>query len=633
MQQMLNPKRFPIHFAYVAVAPFILIALLSSSSYMQSQDCFCRNLENPELTTAAAAATAAVVTASASYLSGDLANARRDLESRGPSPSAAAVPAAGDSQLLPAATTGSVSAFSRGGNDGAGAGANNDAASADDDDSNRPFIYVYDTQSEWTEGMKGRPKEWFSDQYEVESVLTELLMRSNAIRTTDPEKATLFYIPYYSSNHIAHVNKNEKNMMDKSAGEVSKAWHNILTMIRRDYPYFNRTNGRDHFGTSTFDHGRCLALPWVNPDLYGEMFFIVLNGDRLARTIHSSKKRNMQIIGYNYNMTLQPQYPDIPCYMPDRDIVVPAFVGGQLPMVSPFTGNRTMRAIFRFSTQPSHRAPLTHHGHSLRPELLKGAVGEEGGVGGSGMEWGRRGGTDDLPLLSPAGPQGASHAPRPVTYAPSCSVHVQEGEWGKGEGRMYGRQRIKGWSFAARGERQTNKEWQMAVFCICPPGHSQWTSRPFKWALPVGSPSGLSQWALPVGSPSGLSQWALPVGSPSGLSQWTSRPFKALISGCIPVTFFRDHDNPWDDELDYSSFSINIDPDDIASLRSRLETAPVEQLQRGVETVQSPPPSLTPLCRQRMFKWSGNHTQGAKYELMKRLRQRGKQLSSTSLFL
>ncbi|CAI5966422.1 unnamed protein product [Closterium sp. NIES-65] len=499
-QQLLSTKRAPKLVVFVGVASLMLILLLCSSHLQrQSQDCFCPDLENPEQSAAAAV--------SASSLSRDLPSARRDLESRGVSATSAAVPVAGDSQPSPAAATiGSVAAFS-GGNDG-GSGASRDAAR---DDSNQQFIYVYDTQWAWTDKIKGRAKEWYSDQYDVESVVTELLMRSNAIRTTDPEKATLFYVPYYSSNHISHVNKLMKNMMHKSVGEVSKAWHDILTMIRRDYPYFNRTNGRDHFGTSTFDHGRCLALPWVNPDLYGEMFFIVLNGDRLARTIHSSKKRNMQIIGYNYNMTLQPQYPDIPCYMPDRDIVVPAFVGGQLPMVSPFTGDRPMRAIFRFSTQPSHRAPLKHHGHSLRPELLK----------------------------------------------------------------MYGRQRIKGWSFAARGERQTNKEWQMAVFCICPPGHSQ----------------------------------------------WTSRPFKALISGCIPVTFFRDHDNPWDDELDYSSFSINIDPDDIASLRSRLETAPVEQLQRGVETVQ------------RMFKWSGNHTQGAKYELMKRLRQRGKQLSSTSLFV
>ncbi|CAI5534004.1 unnamed protein product [Closterium sp. Naga37s-1] len=220
-------------------------------------------------------------------------HARRDLESRGLSPTSAAVLAARDSQLLPAATIGSVSAFSGSGDDGAGAGGNDKDAAGDDN--NRPFIYVYDTQSEWTEGMKERKKEWFSDQYEVESVLTELLMRSNAIRTTDPEKATLFYVPYFSSNHLAHVNKNEKNMMDKAVGEVSKAWHEILTMIRSDFPYFNRTNGRDHFGTSTFDQGRCHALTWVNPDLYGEMFFVMLNGDRLARTIHASVQRNLQV--------------------------------------------------------------------------------------------------------------------------------------------------------------------------------------------------------------------------------------------------------------------------------------------------------------------------------------------------
>ncbi|CAI5496716.1 unnamed protein product [Closterium sp. Naga37s-1] len=309
-----------------------------------------------------------------------------------------------------------------------------------------------------------------------------------------------------------------KNMMHTSVGEVSKAWHDILTMIRRDFPFFNRTNGRDHFSTSTFDQGRCHALTWVNPDLYGEMFFVMLNGDRLARTIHASVERNLQvrqeklqvregmlqvregklyvwqeklqvregklqvwerklqIIGYTYNSPVQPQFPDIPCYMPDRDIVVPAFIGDQIPMVSPFSGNRPIQAIFRFSAQQGHRAPLMHHGHDLRPELLA----------------------------------------------------------------MYQKQRVKGWSFAAKGENQTNKEWQYSVFCICPSGHSQ----------------------------------------------WTSRPFKALISGCIPVTFFRDHDNPWGDEVDYSAFSINIDPDDIASLRYRLETAPVEQLQRGVEKMQ-----------------------------------------------
>ncbi|CAI5964614.1 unnamed protein product [Closterium sp. NIES-64] len=81
-QQLLSPKRAPELFAFVGVASLLLIGLLCSS-YLQllPQNCFCPNLENPELSTAAAAAAAAATTtASASSLSRDLASARRHLE-------------------------------------------------------------------------------------------------------------------------------------------------------------------------------------------------------------------------------------------------------------------------------------------------------------------------------------------------------------------------------------------------------------------------------------------------------------------------------------------------------------------------------------------------------------------------
>ncbi|CAI5496692.1 unnamed protein product [Closterium sp. Naga37s-1] len=192
-----------------------------------------------------------------------------------------------------------------------------------------------------------------------------------------------------------------------------------------------------------------------------------------------------------------------------------------LPMVSPFTGNRTMRAIFRFSAKQNHRAPLVHQGHDLRPELLK----------------------------------------------------------------MYGRKRIKGWSFALTH-----------ASCVSPPLLPHTHTRADVWAEPhqgveLHSEGGeADEQGVAAGCLLHLPARPLPVDQPplQGRSGWVwvIQVNEALISGCIPVTFFRDHDNPWDDELDYSSFSINIDPDDIASLRSRLDTAPVEQLQRGVERVQ-----------------------------------------------
>ncbi|CAI5532041.1 unnamed protein product, partial [Closterium sp. Naga37s-1] len=65
----------------------------------------------------------------------------------------------------------------------------------------------------------------------------------------------------------------------------------------------------------------------------------------------------------------------------------------------------------------------------------------------------------------------------------------------------------------------------------------------------------------------------------------------ALISGCIPVTFFREHDNPWQDELEYSSFSINIDPDNIWQLKERIDAVRnqpelLQRMQKNVVRVQ-----------------------------------------------
>ena len=73
---------------------------------------------------------------------------------------------------------------------------------------------------------------------------------------------------------------------------------------------------------------------------------------------------------------------------------------------------------------------------------------------------------------------------------------------------------------------------------------------------------------------------------------------QSLLSGCIPVTFFREHDNPWSSHLDYAQFSINIDPARIHALQPTLEAvlqnkAALTQLQHNVARVQ--------VCLMRVF--------------------------------
>ena len=44
--------------------------------------------------------------------------------------------------------------------------------------------------------------------------------------------------------------------------------------------------------------------------------------------------------------------------------------------------------------------------------------------------------------------------------------------------------------FGERGEDDTISDFQKSVFCVCPPGHSQWTSRPFKVRYAYGLAAG-----------------------------------------------------------------------------------------------------------------------------------------------
>ncbi|CAI5511668.1 unnamed protein product [Closterium sp. Naga37s-1] len=128
---------------------------------------------------------------------------------------------------------------------------------------------------------------------------------------------------------------------------------------------------------------------------------------------------------------------------------------------------------------------------------------------------------------------------------------------------------------------------------------------------------------------------------PPGRAQWTVHLAKAILSGCIPVTFLRANDNPWaaslyhhkaaaapsptssasatsaaPSALNYPVFSLNIDPADLHSLPRRLQDAfdqpgLVARLQHNLGLVQD------------MFKWHDSLDQGAGAVLMSRLRRIG----------
>ena len=61
--------------------------------------------------------------------------------------------------------------------------------------------------------------------------------------------------------------------------------------------------------------------------------------------------------------------------------------------------------------------------------------------------------------------------------------------------------------------------------------------------------------------------------APPGQTQDSVRVFRAIIKGCIPVTFYRGNDRPFERHLrvPWDAFSVNLQPDDYDQLNRVLQ--------------------------------------------------------------
>lgn len=62
--------------------------------------------------------------------------------------------------------------------------------------------------------------------------------------------------------------------------------------------------------------------------------------------------------------------------------------------------------------------------------------------------------------------------------------------------------------------------------------------------------------------------------APPGQTQDSVRVFRAIVKGCIPVTFYRGNDRPFERHLHmpWDAFSVNLQPDDYNQLNRVLQS-------------------------------------------------------------
>jgi hypothetical protein len=119
----------------------------------------------------------------------------------------------------------------------------------EDDPVGRLKVYVYELPTKYNKKMVAKDSRCLSHMFAAEIFMHRFLL-SSAIRTLNPEEADWFYTPVYTTCDLTpwgHPLPFKSPRIMRSA----------IQFISSHWPYWNRTDGADHFFVVPHDFGAC----------------------------------------------------------------------------------------------------------------------------------------------------------------------------------------------------------------------------------------------------------------------------------------------------------------------------------------------------------------------------------------
>ncbi|KAL6841322.1 hypothetical protein ACP4OV_028840 [Aristida adscensionis] len=118
-----------------------------------------------------------------------------------------------------------------------------------DDPVGRPKVYVYDLPSRYNTDLPEKDPRCLTHMFATEIFVHRSLL-SSPVRTLDPEEADWFYAPVYTTCDLTpsgHPMPFDSPRMMRSA----------IQLLATRWPYWNRSEGADHFFVVPHDFGAC----------------------------------------------------------------------------------------------------------------------------------------------------------------------------------------------------------------------------------------------------------------------------------------------------------------------------------------------------------------------------------------
>ncbi|KAI7997999.1 putative glucuronosyltransferase Os01g0926700 [Camellia lanceoleosa] len=199
----------------------------------------------------------------------------------------------------------------------------------------RPLIYVYDLPPEFNSLLlEGRHFKfecinriydennvtlWTDQLYGSQMAFYESILASSH-RTLNGEEADFFFVPVLDSCIITRADDAPHLSMEEHMGLRSsltlefykKAYNHIV----EQYHYWNRSSGRDHIWSFSWDEGACYAPKEI------------WNSMMLVHWGNTNSKHNHSTTAYwadNWDRISSDRRGNHPCFDPDKDLVLPAW--------------------------------------------------------------------------------------------------------------------------------------------------------------------------------------------------------------------------------------------------------------------------------------------------------------------
>lgn len=119
----------------------------------------------------------------------------------------------------------------------------------EDDPVGRLKVFVYELPSKYNKKILQKDPRCLTHMFAAEIYMHHFLL-SSAVRTLNPEEADWFYTPIYATCDLA---PNGLPLPFKSPRMIRSA----IQFISSEWPYWNRTEGADHFFLVPHDFGAC----------------------------------------------------------------------------------------------------------------------------------------------------------------------------------------------------------------------------------------------------------------------------------------------------------------------------------------------------------------------------------------